>query len=331
MKDAQGVARGTCLQCKGCMEFARKSEGNQCDDCGCSVTRHETIKGELPPPFAHLSVVDQALLGKGHNKFAFVAWWVFYSILAWASITAVITMYTMSGAHKTKAHMQFVNDTDSTIIHKICCMGYSLGMIFSFFSYIGSSNPERKSLSISLFGIKFIAFSSYVLQYNKLTPAVMMPTGVPWLTSRSMEWMFCTPCLMWVYRQVTCAYDPMHNSLFLDVAMVVTGWLGAVMKEPFCTWMDTTSCFVYLPVIDHLMDMFQRAIERKTECKMDKRSLKIAQNAVWAAWWGFTLIYYLQKDKFVDFATGEALYVCCDMIAKVVFTFVVLTATQEAA
>ncbi|TPX32723.1 hypothetical protein SmJEL517_g04190 [Synchytrium microbalum] len=277
----------------------------------------------------NLSMVDQALQGRGENRFEFVAWWVFYSVCLWGAITALLTMYTLSGANRGKAQTFFNRDEGSTMFNKFTFIGYTFGMAFSFFSYIGSANAERRSLSLALFGIKFIACSTYYLQWKKLTPAVMMPSGVPWLTSRSMEWMFCTPALMWVYRQVTCAYDPMHNSLALDIIMVVTGWLGAIMKEPFATWMNTVSCLVYLPVIDHLMDMFQRAIERKTDCRLDKQSLYMAKWIVWTAWWGMTVVYYLQRDKFVDFATGEALYFCCDMIAKVMFTFTVLMATTE--
>jgi class 3 adenylate cyclase len=213
--------------------------------------------------------------------------------------------------------------------YKYCLAGYAFGIIFSFLTYVGTRNPERKSLAIALLGVKSIAFSSYVLQYLRLTPANLTATGVPWLTARSMEWLFCTNTLLWVYRQVTCAYDPMFNTLFLNTAMVVTGWLGAVLKEPFATWMDTTSCLLYLPVIDHVMDMFQRAIDGKTPCRLDKRSLKFAKWSIWLSWWAFTVVYYVQKDKIVDIATGEAMYVCCDMIAKVLFTLIMINATQE--
>ncbi|TPX32683.1 hypothetical protein SmJEL517_g04188 [Synchytrium microbalum] len=336
MKDVEGIMRGTCGACTGCPEYAVKTDGsNTCEECQCPVGRHVAADGNTGDGTGKnakgekVSLVGQALAGADNNRYAFVATWVFYSILVWGSITGCITLYMLSGAHKTKAQAIFENDHISTILHKYCCGGYAFGICFSFLTYLGTRNPERKSLAISLVGIKFIAFMSYFLQFHKLTPAVMMPNGVPYLTSRSLEWMFCTPCLMWVYRQITCAYDPMANSIALDIAMVVTGWIGAVAPEPYGAFWNTVSCLVYLPVIDHIMDMFQRAIEEKTDCRLDKQSLYWAKTAVWAAWWGFTVVYYLQKDVIVDFATGEFLYVCCDMIAKVVFSLILINASQE--
>ncbi|TPX33479.1 hypothetical protein SmJEL517_g03632 [Synchytrium microbalum] len=351
MKDVEGVERGQCLACAGCEEYAFKTKSNQCDDCGCNVSRHKQLNKEETERARSRSksrgpkkavdaneekkekksfkdkVSDIESSGRLGNGGALD--WILKSFVVWSIVTLACTLYVLSGAHKSRA-MTF-NRGPSDTYYKFGIMGFAIGMFFAFLTYSGGRTPERRSLAIIMFGVQGIALISYALQLFRLTPSFMMPTGMPWDPARSFEWMACCPTLIYLIAELTRSTHDAWETMGFDYTMIAFGLFGAIMKEPYATWMDTCSCLYFLYVVGSLMKMYNAALNGETDCKLDKASLVFAKWATFCAWWGFTIIYFLQKDQVVSYQFGELLYCGCDMVAKVFLTLILINATVEQA
>lgn len=206
---------------------------------------------------------------------------------------------------------------------------FLIGFFFAILGFVSAKSPEKRSLAQILVMVDFIAMVSYSLLAFRLTPSFKDVVGYPVDVARYMEWICTCPSLIALIANVTRDKEKGTRTIMNDVALLTTGFLGAILREPFSQMALILSMGTHCVVVSGLWDMYTAAIEGKTDCKLDKLSLKLARVATMLAWNAFPTIFFLVRYKMISFALGESLIVCADIIAKVFLTLILINASVE--
>ena len=170
---------------------------------------------------------------------------------------------------------------------------FFIGFSFAILGYLSAKTPEKKALSQVLLFVDLIAFFTYGIQSARWTPSLKDVNGYPVDVARFLEWICTCPSLILLIGNVTKDKTEMKRTVFYDYLLLILGFLGACLKEPYSQMclIGAFGCFTI--VISGLWDMFTRAIKGETDCKLDKISLQMARAVTVASWCSCMFKYFI--------------------------------------
>ena len=211
-------------------------------------------------------------------------------------------------------------------------VAFSLGIVFAGMGLMTSTNPEKRNLSLVLFLVDIISFLSYILMAFELTPtfegAIM---GNPIEPARYLEWMAGCPSLIMIINELTKSESKATSALLCDYTLIAFGFLGAISPYPYSEWFNYISIFCFAHVVESLYKYFTDAIEGRTECTLDKTTLKVIRFSTIFTWSLFPVATFLLNGDIISLQMSEALLCLADVGAKVFLTLVLMNSTIEQA
>jgi hypothetical protein len=165
--------------------------------------------------------------------------------------------------------------------------------------------------------VNAVACTSYILQYLRLTPTFYDYVGHPQDPSRYFEWLATCPilyllliyhaqkvlklnyyfiCRIYLIAQVTgnpVAYA--DSTATFDITLIVLGTIAAMCAQPYSEFFATLSCCFFFHTLHSLMDMYNKALNGVTGCKIGDGSLKGARFVTFLSWNAFTIVWYIQR------------------------------------
>jgi len=162
-----------------------------------------------------------------------------------------------------------------------------------------------------------------------MTPTITGCNGIIVDPARYMEWLACCPVLIFLIADITKAPGNHWVDVSFDYALIICGLLAAVTKEPYSHLFSTLSCCFFMIVVYKLYLNFEHALRPDSGCTLDPIAIRAAQVTTLVSWYGFPIIWELQKSRLVPFDIAEAGFCIVDIFAKVFLTLILVNATVE--
>lgn len=208
---------------------------------------------------------------------------------------------------------------------------FFFGVVFAIIGYFAAKTNEKKTLALVLMGCEAISMFTYYLQLNRMGIVTVDSSGHPVDIARYLEWLTCCPALIYLIGEVTNNENVASNVIFWDYVVLLTGLVGALVKEPYSHLFSCISAISFIYLVDGLWEMYTNAITGVSKCALDPKALKIARFSTNLCWWAFPVVWHLQKTKTIPFDVCEMLLCLADIGAKVFLTLVLINASVEQA
>ncbi|KAJ3213185.1 Guanylate cyclase 2G [Dinochytrium kinnereticum] len=257
----------------------------------------------------------------------FASHFVARSAVSWFLITGILTWYSLSGQHKSRKYNRGFADT----AYEYAGVAFLIGTVFAYLGFKGAKNDEKRSLTLVLFWINAIATLTYVIHSLRLSPTLNDSTGKPMDPARFLEWFTTCPVTIQMIGEITNNDKMGKRIMKIDFLLLSFGFLASTVKEPFSYLFSTCAVACFSFVFRGLWDMFTRAIDGETDCKLDPTALKAARAATCYSWLAFPFIWHFQKANIISYALGETLFCIADVFSKVFLTLVLVNASVEEA
>jgi bacteriorhodopsin len=247
--------------------------------------------------------------------------------IGWAIATIIGMCYTVFIQER-----QAYNRGWADIWYGYGAFGFGIGVAFAWMGFQGARNPEKKALSLCLFGVNLISFCSYMLIMLRLTPTVEGRFSNPVEPARYLEWIATCPVLILLISEITLYSHNPFIVILNDYFVVGFGFLGAITPAlPWGNLFNIAACSAFSFVVYSLWLCFTAAIDGDTETKMDKQSLRWLRLSTITTWSLFPVFWFLYESGIVSFTICEAAFSMIDIGAKVFLTLVLVNTTVEQA
>eukprot|EP00835_Amoeboradix_gromovi_P006021 NODE_640_length_5666_cov_0.633196.p2 type:complete len:532 gc:universal NODE_640_length_5666_cov_0.633196:2947-4542(+) len=264
---------------------------------------------------------ESSLAGSASVKF------VFFNFFSYFVATVALTVYHVNNPSKTEYYR---SNTPQYFMYN--AVAFILGIIFAVMGFLSSGNPEKRNLSLVLLMVDIISFTSYVLMSFQMTPSIDGGIwGHPVEPARYLEWIFTCPSLILIISELTKSLQSPTTSLVCDYVMIVSGFFGSIIEYPYNEWCHYVSVFCFSHVLSSLYRFYTDAIDEKTNCSIDKTTLRVIRFSTLLTWSAFPFATFLFHGDIISFQTSEALLCLADVGAKVFLTLILMNTTIEQA
>ncbi|KAJ3097635.1 hypothetical protein HDU96_000307 [Phlyctochytrium bullatum] len=273
-----------------------------------------------------LSVQERLRILKTEKVSFGANFYIWRNFIVWAFLTLAGMFHVVVNGHRVKKFNRGV--TDDWYIYTAAAFG--VAVVYSWIAFAGAKpGTSKRSLGLVLCAVNAIAGSSYVIQVARLTPTFMDYVGHPVDPSRFLEWLATCPVLIYLIAEITKNEPLADKTATFDYLLIILGFFAACSKQPFSEVFATASVCFFIHCVYNIMHMFNTAINRETNCRLDLGSLRSAQMVTFGAWCSFTITWYIQRSKIVSYEVGEIMFCISDIFAKVFLTLILVNATLE--
>ncbi|KNE62746.1 hypothetical protein AMAG_07932 [Allomyces macrogynus ATCC 38327] len=245
----------------------------------------------------------------------------------WLTVTVLLALYTVVAHERPKFNRGWAD-----IWYGYGAFGFGVGVAYAYMGFTSAKSPEKRALSLCLFGVNLISFSSYVLILLRLTPSLVGTFGNPVEPARYLEWMGTCPVLILLISEITrFPHDP-FKVVFHDYFLNVMGFFGAIMPpQPWGDLANILSCLGFSYVVYSLWMCFTGAIDGDTDTSVAKSGLQWIRLSTLVTWTMFPVVWFSYTTQLISFTMTEAGFVLTDIGAKVFLTMVLVNSTVEQA
>ncbi|KAJ3277280.1 hypothetical protein HDU76_010444, partial [Blyttiomyces sp. JEL0837] len=113
------------------------------------------------------------------------------NFVVWLMLTVGGVAFCLSGNY----HIKKFNRGYADECYIYTAAAFAIAVVYSYIAYVMAKNAEKRQLASVLCAVNAVAMTSYLLQYLRLTPAVMDYVGHPQDPSRYLEWLATCPIL----------------------------------------------------------------------------------------------------------------------------------------
>ncbi|KAI9331467.1 nucleotide cyclase [Obelidium mucronatum] len=317
------IQRGNCDNCN-CSVYQVQTGTRRCRGCNHGAIFHQVVVRVAPKTSGKTNWKDklQAAMAEKDNSGA--VYYVFRNFLVWSGLTGIGWYLLTTGYVAPRFDRGYA---DEFYAYTAACFG--IAVIYSYIAYANAQNNEKRDLGKVLCIVNFIAMSSYLMQWTRTTPTFSDYVGYPVDPARFFEWLATCPILIYLIAEITDNHHMADLTASYDYTLIVLGFIACFLKQPYSEWMACCSTIFFYYTITGLMEMYSKAIDGKTGCKLDVASLKVAKVITFLAWNSFTITWYIQRAQIVTYEQGELIFCINDIFAKVFLTFILVNATLE--
>jgi class 3 adenylate cyclase/bacteriorhodopsin len=319
---------GSCRNCT-CVKFSARSGSKRCGTCGHGSVMHNSISMAVTSSKeneAKLTWKEKIALAKSTKAPSAAYYYFWRNFYVWLVLTVAGAGVIIAGEYTPVKFDRGMSD--EWYLYTIAAFG--IAVIYSYIAYTSAKDDERRQYASVLCAVNAVACTSYILQYLRLTPTFYDYVGHPQDPSRYFEWLATCPILIYLIAQVTgnpVAYA--DSTATFDITLIALGTIAAMCAQPYSEFFATLSCCFFFHTLHSLMDMYNKALNGVTGCKIGDGSLKGARFVTFLSWNAFTIVWYIQRSKIVSYQTGEMLFCISDIFAKVFLTLILVNATLE--
>jgi bacteriorhodopsin len=151
--------------------------------------------------------------------------------------------------------------------------------------------------------------------------------------ARYVDWAITTPLMLWELTQLAEDFSGNDYStelwylIFLDVLMIVSGLIGALMCNDDKWALFGFSMLCFIPILKQLCDFDADANANDAEVR---KTYKAAMNITVLAWSVYPIIWICAEGTDILSANGEAIaYTTLDVIAKSFFGWVIVSRSMR--
>ncbi|KNE65585.1 hypothetical protein AMAG_09565 [Allomyces macrogynus ATCC 38327] len=247
--------------------------------------------------------------------------------VVWLTVTVCLALYTVVAHERPKFNRGWAD-----IWYGYGAFGFGVGVAYAYMGFTSAKSPEKRALSLCLFGVNLISFSSYVLILLRLTPSLVGTFGNPVEPARYLEWMGTCPVLILLISEITrFPHDP-FKVVFHDYFLNIMGFFGAIMPpQPWGDLANILSCLGFSYVVYSLWMCFTGAIDGDTDTSVAKSGLQWIRLSTLVTWTMFPVVWFSYTTQLISFTMTEAGFVLTDIGAKVFLTMVLVNSTVEQA
>ena len=146
------------------------------------------------------------------------------------------------------------------------------------------------------FGINTISFFSYILIYLGIAPKFYGPLGIPIQSAHFVNWLINYPTFLHIFGYISGRKESMNALISKTQTYIVTFLVASILLSPWCEWVGSLGCFIFLKVFYELMEIFYNGIQKLNKPKIDDQSLVIIRNIAWFVWAIGNIFYDFLKN-----------------------------------
>ncbi|KAJ3083105.1 hypothetical protein HDU99_000620, partial [Rhizoclosmatium hyalinum] len=296
----------------------------RCRGCNHGMIFHETIVKTAAKSGGKTDWKKKIEAAKAEKDQSGTVFYVYRNYAAWIVVT-LFGFYQLASGHKGPNYDR--GFAFEAYAYTACCFG--IAVIYSFIAFFNAQNNEKRDLGKVLCVVNFISMVSYLLQWTGYTVSYTDVYGHPTDPARFYEWLSTCPILIYMIAEITDNHHLADNTASADYILLVLGYSSTFLRQPFSEYAAISAATCFFFVVKGFSSMFDRAIEGKTNCKLDPSSLWNAKWVTILAWASFPLSFFTQRSGIVTYETGEMMFCVADIWSKVFLTFILVNATLE--
>ncbi|TPX74849.1 hypothetical protein CcCBS67573_g03867 [Chytriomyces confervae] len=315
--------RANCENCT-CSVYQIQSGTKRCRGCGHGAVFHQVVVKEARKAGGKINWKEKLNEAKKEKDVSGAVYYVLRNFAVWVVLTG-FGMYLLSNGYKKPVFDRGI----SKDAYAYTAGGFLIAVVYSYIAYANAQNNEKRDLGKVLVLVNFIAMSTYIIQALELTPTFTDYVGYPVDPCRFLEWLTTCPILIYLIAEITDNHAMADVTATYDYTLIALGYFACIFKQPFSEFFACSSTIFFFYTIWNLGEMYTSAIQGKTSCKLDAKSLTTAKYVTLAAWNAFTLTWYVQRAQIVSYEVGELMFCGSDILAKVFLTLILVNATLE--